>query len=59
MKRKSQQQAERRRALVEMNLLDDGRVQAIRRKGCLGLFGSLLALAAVFSIVLVMAAAIR
>ena len=46
MKRKPRQPPEeRRRALAEINLADEERRLQMPRKGCLGLFGSLLALA--------------
>lgn len=46
MKRKRPQQEERRRNMVDLNLVDETKRQAVRRRGCASLFGSLLLLAA-------------
>lgn len=45
MKRKRQQQAERRRTLADLNLVEETKRQAVRRGGCASLFGSLVILA--------------
>jgi hypothetical protein len=42
MKRKQQQREERRRPLAELNLLGETKRQAVRRRGCTSLFGSIL-----------------
>jgi hypothetical protein len=47
MKRKRQQQEERRRTLADLNLIGEAqRPAGVRRKGCLGLFGSVLVIGA-------------
>jgi len=46
MKRKRPQQEERRRPLADLNLIGEPRGLAVRRRGCLSLFGSLLLLSA-------------
>ncbi len=43
MKRKRQQE-ERRRTMAELNLIEETKRQAVRRRGCMSLFGSILVL---------------
>ena len=47
MKRKRQQQSDRRRTLADLNLIEETKRQAVRRRGCTSLFGSILLLVAV------------
>jgi hypothetical protein len=44
MKRKRQPQEERRRTLADLNLIEETKRQAVRRRGCMSLFGSILLL---------------
>jgi hypothetical protein len=46
MARKRQQQEDRRRTLADLNLIEETKRQAVRRRGCASLFGSILLLAA-------------
>jgi len=46
MKRKRPEQQERRRPLADLNLVGETRRQAVRRRGCASLFGSILLLGA-------------
>lgn len=49
MKRKAQPQEDRRRALAEINLIDEGKRMQIRRKGCLKRLAGLFALLTVIA----------
>ena len=42
MKRKRPQQEDRRRKLADLNLIGEAKGQAVRRRGCTSLFGSVL-----------------
>jgi hypothetical protein len=42
MKRKRQSQEERRRTLVDLNLIEETKRQGARRRGCMSLFGAVL-----------------
>ena len=49
MKRKRPPQEERRRPLADLNLIGDTKLEAVRRRGCASLFGSILLFGAAVS----------